>query len=335
VAGPAPDFVGLLASARAHAAQGNWVAVRDCLEGSENAAADPTTRLLRAEAELRLGNFRLARETLEQIVPALERRQAGPAVLQAVNMLGAAHFELGELPEAEAAFARALELAHATAADLVMARATNNLGLIANIRGSPVEALARYRLAVPLYQRIGNARGLAESFHNMAISFRDLRQLDEADNHERRAIEFAREGASPQLLAMARAGRAELSLLRGEPHVAEAEARLAVEDYGSVADPVGQADALRVVGLARLALGARKDALAALDHSVELARAHGSALVEAEGLRARAELWAAAGRTDRARADAATAAGLYERLGAETEHEAVMAWCKSIPEPLS
>ncbi|MBA2459290.1 MAG: tetratricopeptide repeat protein [Gemmatimonadales bacterium] len=327
---PAPEFAGLLAAARAHAAHGDWVAVRDSLQGRVDTAAHPAVRLLSAEAELRLGNFRGARDMLEHTVPALERGRAGPSVLQAINMLGAAYFELGELPQAEAAFSRALELAHAASAELVMARATNNLGLIANIRGSPVEALARYRLAVPLYQRIGHPRGLAESFHNMAISFRDLRQLDEADSHERRAIEFAREGESPQLLAMARAGRAELSLLRGEPHVAEAEARRAVEDYGAVDDPVGQADALRVVGLARLALGAPKDAMAALDQSVELASAHGSALVEAEGRRARAELLAAAGRIGQARADAETAADLYRRIGAETERAAVTAWCKGL-----
>ncbi|MDQ3207927.1 MAG: tetratricopeptide repeat protein, partial [Gemmatimonadota bacterium] len=214
----------------------------------------------------------------------------------------------------------------------IMARATNNLGLIANSRGQPVEALARYRLAVPVYQRIGNPRGLAESFHNMAISFRDLRQLDEADTHERRAIEFAREGESPQLLAMARAGRAELSLLRGQPHVAEVEARRAAEDYGIIPDPVGQADALRILGLARLALGAKKDALAALDQSVELARGHGSALVEAEGLHARAELLAAMGRTAQARSDAEAAASLYQHIGAETEREAVAAWCATLPD---
>jgi tetratricopeptide (TPR) repeat protein len=327
VAGPAPDLESALAAARAHAAQADWVAVRDSLEAWGDAAVHPEAALLLAEAELRLGNFRVARETLEHALPVLERQPAGLAALRAINMLGAALFELGQLPEAEAAFARALELAHAAAADLIMARATNNLGLIANIRGRPGEALARYRLAVPLYQRTGNPRGLAESFHNMAISFRDLRQLEEADRHERRAIEFAREGRSPQLLALARAGRAELSLLRGEPHVAEAEARRAAEDYGINSDPVGQADALRVVGMARVALGSRNDAMAALDQSIELARSHGSALVEAEALRARAELFAALGHTERARTDAEAAAELYRRLGAEAEREAAMAWC--------
>jgi tetratricopeptide (TPR) repeat protein len=69
--------------------------------------------------------------------------------------------------------------------------------------------------------------------------------------------------------------------------------------------------------MARLALGSRNDALAALDQSIELAQAHGSALVEAEALRSRAELFAAIGRTERARTDAEAAAELYRRMGAD------------------
>lgn len=48
-----------------------------------------------------------------------------------------------------------------------------------------------------------------EALHDMAISFRDLGQLEEAERHKRRAIEFAHQAGSAQVLAMARVGRAE------------------------------------------------------------------------------------------------------------------------------
>ena len=112
---------------------------------------------------------------------------------RAVNLWGAALFELGELEAAELAFRRALELGEQERDALLVARAMNNLGQIANVRGRRVDALTLYQLAVPAYGDWGNVRGLAETYHNMAISYRDLNLLDRADECEQRAIEFARE----------------------------------------------------------------------------------------------------------------------------------------------
>ncbi|HMV32260.1 MAG TPA: tetratricopeptide repeat protein, partial [Gemmatimonadales bacterium] len=178
-----------------------------------------------AERELRQGLLRPARERLLAALPVLERGDAA-VYRRAVNMLGAAHFELGELAEASAAFARALELANHAGDALVLGRACNNLGMIANVTGRREEALTQYQLAIPAYQRVGSTAGLAETCHNLAITYRDLGQYDPADRYERRAIGYAREAGNQRLLAMAHVGRGDLSLRRGEAAVAEAGARL-------------------------------------------------------------------------------------------------------------
>jgi tetratricopeptide (TPR) repeat protein len=250
---------------------------------------------------------------------AIERAADGAALRRAANLLGAAHFELGELDAARAAFERAVELASGDGDDFLVARATNSLGAIANIRGEHGRALSLYQLAIPMHQRIGSAIGLAESWHNMAITYRDVRNLGEADECERRAMEYAREAGSARLAAMAQAGRAELSLLRGDPELAHAGARRAASEYAAVPDPIGEADALRLAGAARLASGAVAEAVEALDRAVALARTHESALVEAEALRARAEARAAAGERAGAISDAEGAVALFERLGATEE----------------
>ncbi|HEU4564468.1 MAG TPA: tetratricopeptide repeat protein [Gemmatimonadaceae bacterium] len=313
----------LLADARARAASGDWEGVRALLGARADVVARrPDVALLLAESELRLGEPRAAIARLEGITGAFERGGDGASLRRALNLLGAAHFEVGELDAAAEGFGRALELASAEGDHLLVARATNNLGAIANIRGERERAIAHYQLAIPAYQRLGSVLGLAECHHNLAITFRDARRLDEADEHELRAMEFAREAGSARLRAMAQVGRAELCLLRGDARLADAGARRAAVEYAAIPDPVGEADALRLAGAARLAAGRSDDALAALDRAVALARAHASALIEAESLRTRAELWVARREPGRARADAEGALAIFDRLGAVEERAA-------------
>ena len=318
------DFREALTAARTLAVRGQWEALRVRIAGEAEALAASTELvLLLAEAELRLGNPHSVRRLLRDLEPRLTLDANGAALRRSMNLLGAALFELGELEEAEALFGRALELANADGDALLVARATNGLGAIANIRGRHEQALVLYLLAIPACQRVGSAIGLAESFHNMAITFRDVQQLEEADEYELRAIEYAREAGSAKLLAMARVGRAELCLLRGDARLANAGASIAAAEYAAIPDPIGEADALRLVGASHAALGEWADALHALERAVTLARQHGSALVEAEALSARARLHASAGSPERARVDAADALAIYERLGAAAECEGV------------
>lgn len=294
----------------------------------EGEAAEIT--LIRAEADLRTGEFRAARDRLAVLVPKLCSKGDPGLCRRAVNMLGAAHFELGDLTQGEEMFALALDLASRASDDLMVARASNNLGMIDNIRGAHDEALTRYRLAIPAYQRLGSPAGLAETYHNMAITCRDLGDLEQAERYERRAIEYAREAENPRLLAMAHVGRAELGLLRGEPAVADAGARLGLSQYEAVPDPVGVADALRISGSARTLLRDLSGAREALDRSVTLASEHGSALIEAEARQARARLLAEYQDAQSPLADAKIAISLFDQLGASRQKEATEHWLASL-----
>lgn len=326
---PAPDPT--LATARAHAQAGAWGEVRALIDERRAAAVtQPELALLYGEALVRTGFSRDARAWLGDILPAIERMGDRAALRRGTNMLGVAHFELGDLEDAEAAWARALELARYDEDDLLIARATNNLGTIENVRGRREAALSLYQLAIPAYQRLGNALGLAESFHNMAITYRDSEQLDQADEYERRAIEFAGEARSPRLTALARLGRAELSLRRGDPRLAEASARYVARAFAELGDPIREADALRLAGVASLELGQVAEAAAALDAAVGLAREHGHALNEAESLAARARLRAATGDVTGARSDGELAVVIFARLAAVAERDAVAAWLASL-----
>lgn len=320
---PLPDPLDRVASLKA---LGAWGEVRELL--SETAGSDPELLLQLAEAELRTGALPEAHHRLTGLVERLAPGDSAQ-LRRAVNMLGAAQFELGALSDAEASFGQALALADAARDVLAIARATNNLGMIANVRGRHAEALTRYRLAVPAYQRAGSQSGLAETCHNLAITHRDLGDLEQADRYERRAIEYSREAGDERLLAMAQVGRADLAIRRGEPEVAEAGARVGARQYAAMADALGEADALRVLGVAQTARGAFPEAHLALDRAVGLADRHASALLTAEAYEARARLWRLEGNATDAKADAKIAMDRLQALGATDDWTRVASWLAS------
>ncbi len=305
----------LLGRCQALRAEGEWGQLYSLLEEScpepELAAELP---LIMAEAELRTGRVQDARDRLRALVQPYEQLGDGPRLRRVMNMLGVAELESGDVPAADASLQRALELASDAGDHLVVARVTNNLGALANLRGQRERALSLYHLAVPAFQRLGSDLGLAETYHNLAITHRDLGQLDQADRCQRRAIAHARGAGNARMVAMAHVGRAELSLRRGEAAVAEAGARLGAEQYAGIPDALGEADALRLAGEARTALGNLAAAGDALDRAVELARDHGAALLEAESLEARARLNLARRDHRRAAEDAGLALALYQKL---------------------
>jgi tetratricopeptide (TPR) repeat protein len=321
----------LLQQARRHATAGEWSDALLILRGQGEAMrAHPELATIRADAELRTGHPREAHQWLTSVLPTIERSGDRAALRKAINQLGVAEIELGSLDAAERVFGRALDLARADGDDLLVAHATNNMGAIANIRGRRDEALTLYQLAIPAYQRLGNVAGLAQSLHNMAISFRHLGQFERAGEYARRALGYATECASGPLLALAWLERAELSLQSGDAALAEVGARRAADQFARVPDPIREGDALRVIGAARLALGRIGDAETSLERALALARAHGSRLVEGETLRVLAECLVSRGDRGAGRREIATAIGIFKELGADEQCNEALEWAGQV-----
>ena len=305
--------------ARERADTGAWSDVAELLNTLSPERGPGELRVLYAEALIRLGQERAACDWLKQVIPVLDAEADRTNHRRAINLFGVAAFTLGDLVEAGEAFTTALDLASRQDDLLLFARATNNLGAIANLQGRHVAALGHYRLAVPAYQRLGQRRGLAESYHNMAITHRDLGSLDEADEHERRAIDYAVQGTAPRLAAMGRIGRAEIALRRGDPELAEGTAHRAAEELVQLEDRLNEADARRLEGTAAATRARYDEAAAAFARALAIARERGFALVEAETLRDRALAHARRNAMADAHADAHAAILIFERLGANSE----------------
>jgi tetratricopeptide (TPR) repeat protein len=308
-------------------ASGAWGEVRALLTSREpEVRLQPELIALLGEAYLRTHAPREACSWLDRTSSELRRAGDRVAVRKATNLTGVARFELGELDDAEHAFRDAFTLGRLDGDDLLLARATNNLGLIANVRGDHAEAIALYRMAIPSYQRLGQPRGLAETYHNLAITFRDLADLERAEDCEWRAMEFGRQASDDRLVAMAETGLAELQLLRGDAAIAEARARRGAVAFERLADAQGEANALRIVGVAATTLEKFAIATEALDRAVSLASERGYVLVEGEARQARAQLALARGDLAGARRDAEAALEIFERLGAASEAWTLREW---------
>lgn len=249
------------------------------------------------------------------------RRRDRRNLLRALNLVGAVLFELGDLEGAEERFSSLLELAAEDGDEEMKAKATNNLGMIASLRGEHEKALSLYRLSIPAYQRIGERRGLAQTYHNMGILYRDRGLLREADSHYRRASDTARRIKDARLAAMALVGRAEISYLRGDPKAAAAVASRAHKEFVVLGDALGQADAERLLGMIARAQGDLEESRKRLEAALQIAKANGSPLLEAEVLRERGLLHREIGRPDLAEADLRAAAAIFARLGAKAEEK--------------
>ncbi|NIP82958.1 MAG: tetratricopeptide repeat protein, partial [Gemmatimonadetes bacterium] len=192
-----------------------------------------------------------------------------------------------------------------------------NLGVLHTLQGRPEDAIAAFGRARAACQRLGDRRGLAQAHQNLAINYRESGHAPEADTHFRLAADHARAGNSPDVLGRVEEERAVLFLLTGDPDMAEATARRALERLEAIGDAVGRAESLRVLGLVALQTGRLEEAAARLEDALVQARATKAALLEAETLTCLAALRRARGDDAAAREADGSADRLFRRLGAE------------------
>lgn len=322
-----PPGLTLLERARAMRAAGEWPALESLLADMADEAllAEPELAYLYALAARVVGRTARALEVAEQVERAARLRGDRRLHAEAANLVGIAHFEAGRLVEAEERWGELLDTASEWGDEEAASRACNNLGVLANVQGRRDQALLQYERALAAYQRMGNVRGLAETHHNLGISYRDLGFDREADGHFRRAMELAGGAQAEDVIAIAETERAMLRARAGDGALAEAMATRALERFTRLGEPLGRADALRVLAAAARAGGRDEAAAPFLNDALEIARAHSDPLLMAEVQRDRGLLLRDQGDADGARAALTESAEHFARLGAIAESEALAA----------
>lgn len=139
-----------------------------------------------ANALRSMGNIQLMRscwaEASESLLASLAiclKTGHAEGQVSTYNSLGALHFEQSDLLRAASYWHMALELAQKDNLKL-SAQITNNLGALANVQGRWQQALAYYAESLPRFERIGYRRGLAETYHNIGMTYADAARWAEA-----------------------------------------------------------------------------------------------------------------------------------------------------------
>jgi tetratricopeptide (TPR) repeat protein len=303
---------------RALEAERDFAGVARELEAVNRAAllGAPTVGYALAVALRALGRSDEALELVGELGQAAGRRQVGRLERRLLNLESALRFERGDAAAARALWERILELSTDAGDHELVAKASNNLGVLHTLQGRPEDAITLYGRARAACQRLGDRRGLAQAHQNLAIGFRERGLLEEADAHFREAMDHARASRSEDILGRAEEERAVLLLLRGDVEMAGATARRALDRLRAIDDAVGAAEALRVLGEIDLVAGRISAARQGLEKARDGARAASAALLEAETLLTLAAVHDRAGDDDRARRLAAQAESLFEQLGA-------------------
>jgi tetratricopeptide (TPR) repeat protein len=311
--GDAPDLLALIEAVKRLRDAGDFGGVRSRLavESSDLLRSEPALGYELAYAMRRLGDVEaavaLARDLAEPCRrsgdPSLGRRRA--------NLEAMALFDLGRVDEARDLWLDVLSEAVAEDEHAMVAHAANNLGVVATLAGRSEEALAHYARALAAYERLGDPRGIALTHQNLGIAYRERDHLREADAHFRAAAKAARPGVDDDIIARAGAERAIVFLLRGDAALAEATAERERARLARAGDLAGEAECLRVIGLARLVDRRPGDARRPLEEALQGSKQVGAALLEAETLEALALIDAKERPRLREESEA-----LFERLGA-------------------
>src|SRR5262245_27171071 len=134
--------------------------------------------LLAATAATRVGRDALGEELASDATWRFFRRGDEDGRMRTANLLGAIYWKRGHLKEAERCFGEALGLAHRLDDGLLLARASNNLALLHHLRGNATAALPLFRVALLSFQRLGDRRGTAETYHNLGLAHRHVKAWD-------------------------------------------------------------------------------------------------------------------------------------------------------------
>ena len=305
------------------AANGQWDQLLESLGKLERASvvADPRLAYSLGEALYHTGRMRELAAFAAEYEQAARSAADTVATMKALNLRGIAAFELGDTEVARTSFDTLMELAEGEGDEEMLARAANNLGAISNLRGRRHEAIAYYSLAIPIYQRLNQERGLAQTHHNLGLSYRDLEQPKDAVDAYSKAISLAEDIPYPLLIAMATVGRAEVELQFGDLEFSRRLVERGLRLSREIKDPISEAEALRVRGLTRAgrAGAANEDAQADLDAALGLAAETGNRLLEAEIERDSARLALRRGRPGQARRRFERALTGFQAIGAIAE----------------
>jgi tetratricopeptide (TPR) repeat protein len=279
--------------------------------------------LLSAMVSWRLGDFGASRREALEARALYRARGDADGEMRAVNVAAAGAFGLGALSDAEEEFHRALQLARELRDGLMIARCSNNLGNVALYLAQHDAALGFYRIARAGFERLGFDHGVAETWINTAMTWRDIRRYRDALQAADDALAYAEAARAPRLIGEALASRGAALAALGETAVGRFQVVRGLTLVRAEQDRLAEPDVLRILGTIALAEGDRDTALRLGREALALATGLRHPWTIAEVQRDLARTCRAMGREAEARTAFAAAATAFRALGSEPRAQAM------------
>jgi diguanylate cyclase (GGDEF)-like protein/putative nucleotidyltransferase with HDIG domain len=316
----------LIAAGDAAERQGQRGEARKCYERalySLGRDGDPS----RAAAVLRW----IARTYMVDADPdaALDCLEAALAVAQAcgddagaghaINVKAGVYWQRGNLDSAEELFLQAREFAHSAGDIKLGAMTSQNLGVIANIRGDLTDALQHYHTSLWHYRTLGMARDVCVALNNLGKLHTGLQQWADAESAYGEAIQVTEAIGDTSASILLHVNVAEMWITRREFESAQKSVETAVRLSSETGDSASLAEIAKLLGIIARESGNYPEAETQFIRGQQLAEARQELLLLADISRERADLHRRQGRNRDALQSLNRAHRLFTQLRAKLD----------------
>lgn len=241
-------------------------------------------------------NLEAAFDCLEAALAVAEALGDEAAIGHAVNVQALLFYRMGRLDEAERLYLKARESARRAGEAKLAAMTSQNLGVIANIRGELEQALWHYEASLADYRALGLTKYICITLNNLGLLYTRMERWETAERAYEEAIPLSQEIGDVGVRVLLEVNYAALWIARKE----YPKARLACDRALAISQETQHSEGLGEVqkcfGVIFRETGDFGAAEEAFRRAVELAEERQDLLLSAEIARERAELYRLQGR---------------------------------------
>jgi tetratricopeptide (TPR) repeat protein len=247
-----------------------------------------------------LGNLPEADRHYARALALAEQAEHGCGQAHALNCMAIVAQRRGTLDRAQQLFHSASALAEEHGETRLRAMVQHNLGILADNRGDRPQALACFQAALVTFRQAEDRCGECEVLNSLGILHGKLEAWAESEAAFARGIALADELGAAAIACIMETNRAEMRACAGLADEAEADLR-SPRLANEGCGPRRMAERLKARARVQEERGELGDALELLERARALAAEAGDPLLEAEVMREAGEAWRRKGERERAR----------------------------------
>ena len=184
--------------------------------------------------------------------------------------LGNVYLESSEFENAISSYRTALKLLENDSNLSLKANIYNNMGIIENILGNRLKAIALYSKCIPIYQKLEDRIGLARVYTNIGISYADEKSWEKANEFYSKSLQVCDNMGLLQIKATTFINRASVLVSLKRLDEADEYNTKAYKVYERLKDHLGLAEYYKIRGVIDRESGNLSDAVKHFSTSLEI-----------------------------------------------------------------